>query len=233
MVGFTVSGLFSPNLLLKRRSRQPVLHKLVSLLLMVIAGASNAESHDLLTAKLANMATIHADVKQLIVEADGAVLEESTIRMLLKKPNGFLWETVEPFPELLVTNGEWLWNYQPDLEQVVIEPWRNDDSELAAQLLGGRTQGLQQEYEISMSSAGDSDVVEFELLPRDISNVNRRIRLSFIGEKLDGIVIEARNGQRTLWRFENVVINESIDDALFVFTPPADIEVIRNDAFEC
>ncbi|MDC0414636.1 outer membrane lipoprotein carrier protein LolA, partial [Gammaproteobacteria bacterium] len=84
---------------------------------------------------LNDIATLRSDVVQLIVESDGGVLEESEIQMLLKKPDGFYWETLTPFPELIVTNGSTLWNYQPDLEQVVIEDWDSSRSELAAQLL--------------------------------------------------------------------------------------------------
>ena len=180
---------------------------------------------------LASMETLRADVQQLIVEEDGGVLEESSIRMMLKQPNGFAWETLEPFPELLISNGTWLWNYQPDLEQLVIEPWRSEGSELAAQLLSGRVDGLSEEYEIT-STGGQDGLIEFALSPRDVSTVNRLISLSFLAGRLDGIVLEARSGQRTLWRFENVVLNAAIDDSEFEFVPPEGIEVIRNDYIE-
>ena len=181
---------------------------------------------------LAAMLTLDADVQQLIVESDGGVLEESVIRMRLKKPAGFAWETLDPFPELLVTNGVWLWNYQPDLEQVVIEPWQSDESELAAQLLGGDTQALNRDYSIQRAAGSESEaslgVVEFWLTPFDVGNINRRVSISFVAERLDSLVLEARSGQRTVWRFENVVLNEDIDDAVFEFTPPAGVEVIQN-----
>ena len=91
---------------------------------------------------LGEIESVSADVVQLIVESDGGILEESNIQMYLKKPNGFYWETLSPFPELIVTNGTLLWNYRPDLDQVVIEEWDSSRSELAAQLLSGRTENL-------------------------------------------------------------------------------------------
>lgn len=60
---------------------------------------------------LNGISTLTADVSQLIVESDGGVLEESEILMKLKRPDGFYWETVSPFPELIVTDGLKLWNY--------------------------------------------------------------------------------------------------------------------------
>ena len=54
---------------------------------------------DRLDTLLGNIETLAADVVQLIVESDGGVLEQSEIQMLLKKPDGFYWETLTPFPE--------------------------------------------------------------------------------------------------------------------------------------
>ena len=84
---------------------------------LVYAHAAEVSPANALSANLSEMMSLSADVEQLIIEADGGVLEESRIRMLIKRPDGFSWETLEPFPELLVTNGVWLWNYQPDLDK--------------------------------------------------------------------------------------------------------------------
>ena len=199
---------------------------------LVYAHAAEVSPANALSANLAEMMSLSADVEQLIMEADGGVLEESRIRMLLKRPDGFSWETLEPFPELLVTNGIWLWNYQPDLDQVVIEPWNRDESELAAQLLGGETDALADEYEIAVLTSESRDIAEFILTPRESANINRRVSLSFASNRLDSIVIEARNGQRTVWRFVNVVLNHEIPDEAFGFKVPEGIEVIENSYAE-
>ena len=199
---------------------------------LVYAHAAEVSPANALSANLAEMMSLSADVEQLIIEADGGVLEESRIRMLLKRPGGFSWETLEPFPELLVTNGIWLWNYQPDLDQVVIEPWNRDESELAAQLLGGETDVLADEYEIAVLTSESRDIAEFILTPRESANINRRVSLSFASNRLDSIVIEARNGQRTVWRFVNVVLNPEIPDEAFEFKVPEGIEVIENSYAE-
>ncbi len=114
---------------------------------------------DELDTLLQGIETLSATVVQLIVESDGGILEESDIQMHLKKPDGFYWETLSPFPELVVTNGVTLWNYQPDLEQVVIEDWDTSRSELAAQLLNGQTGNLAEEYHTAFA---------FERFRRDV-----------------------------------------------------------------
>jgi len=177
---------------------------------------------------LGNIETLAADVVQLIVESDGGVLEQSEIQMLLKKPDGFYWETLTPFPELIVTNGSTLWNYQPDLEQVVIEAWDNSRSELAAQLLSGNIESLGGNYIIDNVTSVESEHQEFELTPRLADSIYQLISINFMHDELESIYLNSKNGQQTVWRFENVIRNTAIDDAMFQFVPPENIEIIEN-----
>jgi outer membrane lipoprotein carrier protein len=191
--------------------------------------ATNSPALDRLDALLGNIETMAADVVQLIVESDGGVLEESGIQMLLKKPDGFYWETLTPFPELIVTDGTTLWNYQPDLEQVVIEDWDSSRSELAAQLLSGNIESLGGDYAIDSFTPTENEHQEFELTPRSADNVYQLISINFMHDELESIYLNSKNGQQTVWRFENVIRNSAIDDAKFQFVPPENIEIIEND----
>ncbi len=148
--------------------------------------------------------------------------------MKLKRPEGFYWETVDPFPELIVTNGTYLWNYQPDLEQVVIESWDVSRSELAAQLLSGDTENLSQEYLLTLRDSGESEFTEFVLEPRDGDNVYRQIVLTFNGRQLDMIYVDNDNGQKTVWQFSNIILNIPLAEREFVFEATGDIEIIDN-----
>jgi len=191
--------------------------------------ATSSSALDRLDALLGNIQTLAADVVQLIVESDGGVLEESEIQMLLKKPDGFYWETLTPFSELIVTDGSTLWNYQPDLEQVVIEDWDSSRSELAAQLLSGNIVSLTGDYTIDSVTSVESEHQEFKLTPRAADNVYQLISINFMHDELESIYLNSKNGQQTVWRFENVMRNSVIDDAQFQFVPPENIEIIEND----
>ena len=175
---------------------------------------------------LSNIDTITAEINQLIVESDGGILEESQIIMHIKRPEGFYWETVTPFPELLVTNGKRLWNYQPDLEQVVIEDWNPDQSALAAQLLYGKTENLDEDYYIVAIDAEQSQT--FELKPKSPDNLYELITISFINSSLELIYIENSSGERTAWQFTSSDINPPLGEDLFEFIPPDGIEIIYN-----
>jgi outer membrane lipoprotein carrier protein len=135
---------------------------------------------------------------------------------------------VEPFPELIVTDGIYLWNYQPDLEQVVVENWDASRSELAAQLLSGNTANLTEEYQLSERDTGETEFSEFVLQPLDADNIYRQIVLTFLGRQLDMIYVDNSNGQKTVWQFANIALNSPLPDQDFVFEPSGGIEVIEN-----
>ena len=203
---------------------------LAALLICAFFKGSFAQQEALarLDSLLANINSLTADVVQLIVESDGGILEESNIKMLLKKPNGFYWETITPYQELIVTNGIKLWNYQPDLEQVVIEDWDVSKSELAAQLLSGKTENLDSQYIIEELSDTNNDSQEFVLTPVDADSIYTQISINFIISELDLIYLNSRNGQQTVWRFDAIERNQILEDSLFDFQPPAGIEIIEN-----
>jgi outer membrane lipoprotein carrier protein len=178
---------------------------------------------------LTDISSLSAEVTQLIIESDGGVLEESLIQMHLLRPNGFYWETLDPFPELVVTNGEILWNYQPDLEQVVIEDFNSDESELAAQLLSGKTDALGEDYEIQAVTE-DDDFVSFQLLPVAADSVYARITISFLGAEIESIHVASKNGEQTVWQFTKVERNKGLAMEQFEFQVPEGIEVIDNSS---
>lgn len=182
-----------------------------------------------LEALLSDISSLSAEVTQLIIESDGGVLEESLIQMHLLRPNGFYWETLDPFPELVVTNGKTLWNYQPDLEQVVIEDFNSDESELAAQLLSGRTEALGEDYEIQAVSEDDG-FVSFQLLPVATDSVYARITISFLATEIESIHVSSKNGEQTVWQFSKVERNKGLAMEQFEFEVPRGIEVIDNSS---
>ncbi|MDO8909014.1 MAG: outer membrane lipoprotein chaperone LolA [Pseudohongiella sp.] len=174
-----------------------------------------------LNQQLDNLQTFRADVRQLIVENTGGVLEESEILFMLKRPHGFYWETLQPFPELIVTDGETLWNYQPDLLQLSIENWDASRSELAAQLLSGNTEAIADEYTVSAIPVNGTDW-EFLLYPNDPASLYEQVSLYFEQGELVSILLINTNGQRTFWEFNNREINIELDASLFVFETPDD-----------
>lgn len=217
-----------------RPKQNSLLHSLCMLTLLQVSAVSAVHAQDeaaeQLDGLLSGIQTFQADVRQLIVESTGGVLEESFITFKLKRPDGFYWETLEPYPELIVTDGTTLWNYQPDLLQVTIEDWESERSELAAQLLSGRMDEIEADYFITGGDIGNGSAWEFVLEPVDPASLYERVTLYFRDGRLDSIHVDNGNGQRTFWEFFDHILDEQLADEVFVFTAPEDIEVLDNRA---
>ena len=97
--------------------------KLIKLLLFLLFATSayaENKAEDRLIRFLDNMQTLQANFKQTLVDDQGMELESSSGVVYLKRPNKFRWDYKHPYQQTIVTNGEVLWFYDEDLEQVII-----------------------------------------------------------------------------------------------------------------
>jgi len=183
--------------------------------------ADSDDSRALLVEELTALGSLSTDVRQLVMASSGSVLEESQIRFYLKRPDGFYWETLSPYPELIVTDGTTLWNFQPDLFQVTIDDWDASQSELAAQLLSGQGAQALAEYEVT-HQAIQSGGTEYYLDPLDPASLYEEVTLFFDQQGLASLLLVSTNGQRTFWEFSNREFNTTIADSQFQFSVPDD-----------
>jgi outer membrane lipoprotein carrier protein len=200
-----------------------------AMVLQISSGHAQDDDSGWLQSLLLDLETFKADVRQLVTESTGSILEESRILFMLRRPDGFYWETLDPFPELIVTDGVSLWNYQPDLLQLTIADWDIDQSELAAQLLSGRIDQVATEYRITGNLVG-ADGVEFMLYPLDPASLYQQVALYFENGEPDSILLISTNGQRTFWEFLNREVNPQLTLDQFIFEAPNDefLDVIDN-----
>ena len=90
-----------------------------------------------LTTLLNQAQTISGRFSQLTLDGSGTQLQETSGEMALKRPGQFRWHTDAPMEQLLVSNGEQIWLYDPDLEQVTIQKMDQRLTHTPALLLSG------------------------------------------------------------------------------------------------
>ena len=96
-------------------------HTGIAILALTMALPSFAQSvKQELQAKLAQLQPFSADFTQTVTSAEDKVLLTAQGNMQLQRPNQFRWHTVTPDEQLIVSNGETLWFYNPFVEQVSI-----------------------------------------------------------------------------------------------------------------
>jgi outer membrane lipoprotein carrier protein len=178
-----------------------------------------------LTELLNQAQTITARFSQLTLDGSGTQLQETAGQLALKRPGLFRWHTDAPMEQLLVSNGEKVWLYDPDLQQVTIQTLDQRLTHTPALLLSGDVSKIRENFEISHKEAGD--VVDFILKPKSKDTLFDSLRLSFRNKVLNDMQLIDSIGQRTNILFLNVKMNEPQDDAQFTFEIPAGADVIQ------
>ena len=185
------------------------------------ADAASARLSDL----LGKAETLSGRFSQLTLDASGTHLQEATGQMELKRPGLFRWHTDAPLEQLLVSNGQQVWLYDPDLEQVTIQQLDQRLTHTPALLLSGDVSKISDNFEISHKEGGS--VVDFILKPKAKDSLFDNLRLSFRNGVINDMQLIDGSGQRTNILFLSVKMNQPLDAAQFSFQPPADADVIE------
>ena len=187
-------------------------------------GADDAEQ---LATLLDRMATFQAEFEQTVTSRFGDVLQTATGRMHLERPARLRWEVDEPYPQLVVTDGETLWVFDPDLEQVAVQALAEALSGSPTVFLTGTAEELRRDYSVRATETDATGGPRFELTPLDSNAVFSELILTFstIGT-LAGIDIADHLAQFTRVTFRAADLNAVLDSALFEFEVPVGIDVI-------
>ncbi len=80
----------------------------------------------------------HGTFTQTVTDAQGkATGPKSTGTFAFARPGRFIWKTTSPDNQTIVTNGQTLWIYEEDLDQVIVRPMGNELSASPAAILFG------------------------------------------------------------------------------------------------
>ncbi|GLK89684.1 outer membrane lipoprotein chaperone LolA [Pseudomonas turukhanskensis] len=179
-----------------------------------------------LTQLLSQAQTITARFSQITVDGSGSTsLQETAGELALKRPGLFRWHTDEPQEQLLVSNGQQIWLYDPDLQQVTIQKLDQRLTHTPALLLSGDVSEIRQNFDISFKEAGD--VVDFTLKPKAKDTLFDNLRLSFKRGVINDMQLIDSVGQRTNILFLGVKMNPAVDAKQFTFEVPAGADVIQ------
>lgn len=177
-----------------------------------------------LTSLLSQADTLTGRFSQLSLDASGTQLQETSGELALKRPGQFRWHTDEPMEQLLVSNGEKVWLYDPDLQQVTIQQLDQRLTHTPALLLSGDVSTISENFEVSHKEVGD--VIDFTLRPKARDTLFDSLRLSFRGGVINDMQLIDSVGQRTNILFMGVKMNEPLKSGLFQFEIPEGADVI-------
>ncbi|MFF7710073.1 outer membrane lipoprotein chaperone LolA [Pseudomonas sp. NPDC007930] len=205
--------------------------RLIRLLLVAAIGlgATAAQADEAavksLTQLLEQSQTLTGRFSQLTLDAGGTQLQETSGELSLQRPGLFYWHTDAPQEQLMVSDGQKVSLWDPDLEQVTIKKLDQRLTQTPALLLSGDTSKISQSFDITAKQSGD--VIDFTLKPKTKDTLFDSLRLSFRRGTLNDMQLIDSVGQRTNLLFTGIKANEAIPASKFKFDIPKGADVIQ------
>lgn len=204
-------------------------------ILLCVTLLSLCASADEVAKRLSDKLHLHqrftADFQQYTLGEGSAREELSSGKLWIEQPNRLRWETQEPFPQLIVGDGENLWIYDPDLEQATRRTLDASQSFTPASVIGASEAELLQRFVVTEIDAGINAVSVdslFELRPKVGENAEfERLRILFNDKNLSEILIEDGLGQRSLIMLSNLKFPAQIAPSQFIFVPAPGTDLIE------
>lgn len=175
---------------------------------------------------LQSIHTLEAKFTQTTHDASQRLLEQTQGFVKLRKPHHLFWQVTAPYPQQLVTNGVKLWLYEPELQQVTIQPYEHYQKQAPLFfLLDKDPKLLSTHFTVTVHSKNNEQT--FTLYPKDEHVAYRLATLHVIEQKLSKIIILDYFDQTTTVTFTQVKINPPLAPEQFEFIPPKGIDVIE------
>lgn len=190
----------------------------------IVAGNVQAGGIDRLHEFVEGAKTLRAQFDQSVVDRSGKVTNESGGTMQFSRPGKFRWEYKKPYPQLIVGDGQKLWIWDNDLNQVTVKRLTESLGSSPAALLAGSNEI---ERSFTLVDGGNSEGVEWlQAKPRDMETTFESIRMGFSETGLQVMELVDSFGQKTIIRFTKVEKNPKLAADLFKFTPPKGADLV-------
>ncbi|MBS0194802.1 MAG: outer membrane lipoprotein carrier protein LolA [Proteobacteria bacterium] len=164
--------------------------------------------------------------EQKVFTARGQLKEDSTGTVALSAPRQFRWEYLKPNPQLIVADGDHVWIYDPDLEQVTVKDQSGQEAQSPLYILIDPTE-LDRRY--LLADGGTRDGLKWlSLAPKHKGDDGdfKMAMLGFDGNDLRTMILTDNLGQRTQIDFSAWRRNPAFAKGTFAFTPPKGVDVV-------
>ncbi|MDX1557921.1 MAG: outer membrane lipoprotein chaperone LolA [Marinobacter sp.] len=198
-------------------------------LLSPVAASEEGLGADELASMLKSYESYQADFIQIVVNENGNKVQETRGTLKAKRPGLFYWETSAPLSQFIVSDGETVEVYDPDLEQVTIHNLDDRVQSTPALLLSGEVDNLEETYQVSGRQIGDN-TREFTLEPRSPDSLFTSLRLTFFNGELQEMRMQDSLAQLSVLSFDRIRLNEPVEAGAFTLDYPEGVDIIRDGA---
>ena len=189
---------------------------------------ANAGGIDSLKAFFQNTDSIRADFHQIVSDSQGRKVQEVTGKVQIQRqangPGKFRWDYNKPYVQEIVGDGEKVWLFDPELNQVTVRSINNAVGSSPAALLAG---DKELEKEFALKDETRQDGLEWvQATPKNKESGFERIFLGFKAGILQKMELEDSFGHKTVIEFLKLERNPKLAAQVFQFVPPGGADVV-------
>ena len=194
-----------------------------------LASAAGLESLELF---MAQAQAGQADFTQVVTSPakDGKAGRSKTSSgtFAFQRPGRFKFVYQKPFEQTIVADGQTLWLYDVDLNQVTQRAQAQVLGSTPAALLTSAANLKALRTEFTLESAPPEGGLEWVLArPKSKDGALQSVRVGFAGEQLAALDILDSFGQRSMIRFTQLQTLAALPADTFKFQPPAGADVLK------
>lgn len=198
--------------------------RLLFILSLLLPFSAQAGGVDQLHAFFEKTQSLRADFRQTVVDSQGRKVQEVDGTMQLQRPGKFRWDYNKPYVQQIVGDGEKVWLFDPELNQVTVRTVDKAIGSSPAALLAG---SKEIEKGFTLKDEGRQDELEWVLaIPKDKETGFEKVYLGFQNNLLKEMEMRDNFGHITVIEFSNLQLNPKLPAKSFSFVPPAGADVV-------
>lgn len=208
------------------------------ILIALYAGYTWATGLNSLELFVKNVKTGRADFSQVVSspakEGQSPKVKTSTGQFEFARPNRFKFTYTKPFEQTIVADGQTLWLYDVDLNQVTARKQAAVLGSTPAALIASAADLHALQADFVLADAPDKDGLQWvTATPKSKDGQLQSVRVGFrVADAAQTSALEVLEildsfGQRSVLTFKQFQTNPALPTAAFAFKPPVGADVIR------
>jgi outer membrane lipoprotein carrier protein len=197
----------------------------LSLGMITLTSLAHADALGQLKEFAASTKVARGEFVQKMQKNSAGGIETSSGSFSFARPGKFRWEVKKPFEQMMVADGENLFFYDKDLNQVTVKKLADAVGASPAMLLFGGGD-LDKAFDLK-SLPSKEDVEWLEALPKNKEAGFDRIILGFKGGVPEAMEVRDAFNRVTSFQFKSIERNPKVEAGQFQFTAPKGADVIR------
>ena len=172
---------------------------------------------------LSKTRTLQAEFNQTLRTHDGEVLQQSEGQFYLNRPGKFRWNYRSPYEQIIVSDGERIWIYDVDLQQVTVQKQDAGLPTTPMALLEDSFK-LHQSFHVSPLDEHEG-VYRLKLVSKSKESDFGEIVVGLDEQGLRFMQLHDQFEQVTDIVFSDINTNTKLADDIFEFIPPEGVDV--------